>query len=83
MQELAALTPPLLVCIAFLAGIVFLVRREMAPKRRVREDVDEQPDISENKRYMDASASGDPEPSPREDSTEKAAPREDGPRRQH
>jgi hypothetical protein len=77
MQELAALTPPLVVCIAFLAGLVFLVRREMAPKRRVREDVDEQPDISENKRYMDASAPGDPGRSPREDGTEKTAPRED------
>jgi hypothetical protein len=78
MQELAALTPPLLVCIAFLAGLVFLVRREMAPKRRVREDLDEQPDISENKRYIDPSDPGDPGRSPREDSSEKTALREDG-----
>jgi hypothetical protein len=78
MQELAALTPPLVVCIAFLAGLVFLVRREMAPKRHVREDVEAQPDISENKRYMDASAPRDPERSPGEDNTEKTGPREDG-----
>jgi hypothetical protein len=33
-QDLAALTPPLVVCVAFLIGVGMLLRREMAPKRR-------------------------------------------------
>jgi amino-acid N-acetyltransferase len=33
-QDLAALTPPLVVCVAFLIGVAWLVRREMSPKRR-------------------------------------------------
>jgi hypothetical protein len=32
--DLAALTPPLVVAIAFLVGLAMLLRREMAPKRR-------------------------------------------------
>src|SRR2546429_6915551 len=34
LQDLAALTPPLIVCVAFLIGVGFLVRRELAPRRR-------------------------------------------------
>lgn len=37
MKDLAALTPPAVVCVAFVVGLVLLLRREMAPKRRVRE----------------------------------------------
>ena len=33
-QDLAALTPPLIVCIAFLIGVAMLLRLEMSPKRR-------------------------------------------------
>ena len=33
-RDLAALTPPLVVCIAFLIGVAMLLRREMSPKRR-------------------------------------------------
>jgi len=33
-QDLAALTPPLVVCVAFIIGVVIFLRREMAPKRR-------------------------------------------------
>ena len=33
-QDLAALTPPLIVCVAFLIGVALLLRREMSPKRR-------------------------------------------------
>ena len=33
-QDLAALTPPLVVCVAFLVGVAILLRREMSPKRR-------------------------------------------------
>ena len=37
LKDLAALTPPAVVCVAFVVGLVLLLRREMAPKRRVRE----------------------------------------------
>ncbi len=33
-QDLAALTPPLVVCVAFIIGVVIFLRRQMAPKRR-------------------------------------------------
>ena len=33
-QDLAALTPSLVVCVAFIIGVAVLLRREMAPKRR-------------------------------------------------
>ncbi|MBV9383396.1 MAG: hypothetical protein JOY82_05500 [Streptosporangiaceae bacterium] len=36
LQDLAALTPPLVVCAAFLIGVGWLLRREMAPRRRAR-----------------------------------------------
>lgn len=38
MQDLAVLTPSLLVCAAFLWGVFALLRHEMAPKRQNRED---------------------------------------------
>ena len=38
LQDLAALAPPLIVCVAFLIGVGVLVRRELAPKRRARRD---------------------------------------------
>jgi hypothetical protein len=34
LQGLAALTPPLIVCVAFLIGVGVLVRRELAPRRQ-------------------------------------------------
>jgi hypothetical protein len=36
MQDLAAIAPPAIVCVAFLVGVWALVRRELAPKRRTR-----------------------------------------------
>ncbi len=33
-QDLGALAPSLIVCVAFLIGVAMLLRREMAPKRR-------------------------------------------------
>jgi membrane protein insertase Oxa1/YidC/SpoIIIJ len=33
-QDLAALTPPLVVCVAFIIGLAMFLRREMSPKRR-------------------------------------------------
>jgi flagellar biosynthesis/type III secretory pathway M-ring protein FliF/YscJ len=38
LQDLAVLTPSLIVCVAFLAGVFALLRHEMAPRRRARED---------------------------------------------
>jgi len=37
-QDLAALTPPLVICVAFLVGLAMLLRREMSPKRRAERD---------------------------------------------
>jgi hypothetical protein len=38
-QDLAALTPPLIVCAAFIIGLVIFLRRQMGPKRnRSRSD---------------------------------------------
>jgi len=34
LQDLAALAPPAIVCVAFLVGVGVLLRRELAPKRR-------------------------------------------------
>jgi hypothetical protein len=44
-QDLAVLTPSLVVCAAFLAGVVILLRREMAPRRRNREGEGSSEDI--------------------------------------
>jgi membrane protein insertase Oxa1/YidC/SpoIIIJ len=44
-QDLAALTPPLVVCAAVLIGVAMLLRREMSPKRRAeRNDRRNSPD---------------------------------------
>jgi len=32
-QDLAALTPPLVVCVAFIIGVVIFLRRQMGSKR--------------------------------------------------
>ena len=52
-KDLAALTPPAVVCAAFLVGLVLLLRREMAPKRRARQDVAGERDISGNNGITD------------------------------
>ena len=36
MQDLAALAPSVIVCVAFLIGAWMLLRRELGPKRRAR-----------------------------------------------
>jgi membrane protein insertase Oxa1/YidC/SpoIIIJ len=44
-QDLAALTPSLVVCAAVLIGVAMLLRREMSPKRRAeRNDRRSSPD---------------------------------------
>jgi len=37
-SDLAALTPPLIVCVAFLIGVAMLLRSQMSPKRRAERD---------------------------------------------
>jgi hypothetical protein len=54
LKDLAALTPPAVVCIVFIIGLVAFLRREMAPKRRVREDARREADISGNNGIIDA-----------------------------
>ncbi|MBV9794959.1 MAG: hypothetical protein JO016_13590 [Actinobacteria bacterium] len=54
MKDLAALTPPAVVCVAFIIGVVMFLRREMAPKRRVREDARREANISGNNGIIDA-----------------------------
>lgn len=56
LKDLAALTPPAVVCAAFLAGLVLLLRREMAPKRRLREDAGSEQDISGKNGIIGANA---------------------------
>jgi hypothetical protein len=34
LPDLEALTPPLIMCAVFIIGVIWLLRREMAPKRR-------------------------------------------------
>lgn len=46
LQDLAVLTPSLVVCAAFLAGVFILLRREVAPRRRDREGRRSSPDMS-------------------------------------
>jgi hypothetical protein len=44
-QNLAALTPPLVMCAAVLIGVAILLRREMSPKRKAeRKDRRRSPD---------------------------------------
>lgn len=44
-QDLAALTPPLVMCAAVLIGVAILLRREMSPKRKAeRKDRRRSPD---------------------------------------
>ena len=42
-QDLAALAPSAMVCVAFLIGVGLLLRRELAPKRRARAKSDTSP----------------------------------------
>jgi hypothetical protein len=52
LQDLAALAPSAIVCAVFLIGVGMLLRRELAPKRRVSakgdRPVDERDDGSES-----------------------------------
>ena len=45
-QDLAAVAPSVIVCVAFLIGLGMLLRRELGPKRRARREDDELRDES-------------------------------------
>ncbi len=42
-QDLAALTPPLVVCVAFIIGLAIFLHREMTPKRRAARNAKRRP----------------------------------------
>jgi hypothetical protein len=60
LQDLAALTPPLVVCVAFLVGVVLFLRRQMGARRRP-EQRDGRTDIQDD---AGNTASSDPEAAP-------------------
>ena len=41
LADLEALTPPLIVCVAFLIGVALFLRRQMSPRGRPADDRDE------------------------------------------
>jgi hypothetical protein len=53
LQDLAALTPPAIVCIAVLVGTWAVVRRELAPKRRKRAEAAEAGVAADEERAVD------------------------------
>lgn len=57
LRDLVALTPPVVVCAAFLVGLVLLLRHEMAPKRGEDEPADAEDDISGNDDIVDVKRS--------------------------
>jgi hypothetical protein len=62
LSDLAALTPPALVCAAFLVGVIAFIRREMggSGKRSAAEDDDEARDVSsDNKNLPDLPGGAD------------------------
>jgi hypothetical protein len=44
MADLAALTPPLVVCAGFIIGLALLLRHQLAPKRRDAKDRSQDPE---------------------------------------
>lgn len=73
LQDLGVLTPSLVVCALFLAGVLILLRREIAPRRRGREgsrpaeDMSAGPGISEREddgaaATSDREETADPQP---------------------
>jgi hypothetical protein len=58
LQDLAVLTPSLIVCAVFLLGVFALLRHEMAPKRRNREDGGAAEDMSASRRISGQEETG-------------------------
>jgi hypothetical protein len=73
LQDLAVLTPSLVVCAAFLAGVVVLLRREMAPRRRDREGDGSSEDMSAGRGISELEDDGTTAPSDREETADPQA----------
>jgi hypothetical protein len=71
LKDLAALTPPAVVCVAFVVGLVLLLRREMAPKRRVQEDSGREAEISGNNGIIDVKPVQNPVENPVDNTDER------------
>ena len=70
LQDLAALTPPLIVCLAFLVGVGVLVRRELAPRLQARRDAGRsEAGRSEAVRSVPGSGTGEGSAAPRDAET--------------
>jgi len=63
LQDLAALTPPLVVCAAFLIGVVLFLRRQMGPGGQPA-DPDAETDIQDDDSNADTE---DPKAAPSDD----------------
>lgn len=75
MQDLAVLTPSLIVCAAFLAAVIALLRHEMAPRRRDREDGAQPEDMPAERRISGQEETASTAASDREELTEQPAGR--------
>ena len=67
-KDLSVLTPPLLVCAAFLIGVVAFLRHEMGRSRR-RHDQDASDDISDDHTIADTASHQAPVQSDDEDAS--------------
>ena len=70
LQDLAVLTPSVVVCAAFLAGVIVLLRREMAPRRRNREGDGSSEDMSAGRGISELEDDGTTAPSDREETAD-------------
>jgi hypothetical protein len=75
MQDLAVLTPSLIVAVAFLAGVYALLRHEMAPRRRDREDGSQPADNAGPGSFSEGEDGGSSTGSRHEETTEQQAGR--------
>ena len=58
LSDLATLAPSVIVCAGFLIGVYALLRREMAPRGRDREDAGSADDMSTSRGISDAEDAG-------------------------
>jgi hypothetical protein len=75
MQDLAVLTPSLIVAAAFLVGVIALLRHEMAPRCRDREDASQPADKTRHGSFSGAEDGGSSTASRHEEVTEQQAGR--------
>ena len=75
MQDLAVLTPSLIVAAAFLFGVFALLRHEMAPRRRDREDASQTAENTGSGSFSDGEDDGSATPPHHEEVTEQQAGR--------